>query len=255
MIKKNIPSPQGSLSVVIQHPTVETGKLSILCSGYLDAKDYIHLVRLADELVEKGYATVRFDPTGTWESSGDISDYTTTNYIKDVTVVLDYMLSQKKYGHVLLGGYSRGGMISILSASRDQRISAVLGIMPSSARSPVGKFREDWKASGFSFSSCDTDDGKPEKREYRVPYSHVEDRDRYNVIEEVKMVHVPIILLAGETDDQVLPKDVKIVYESANEPKFFKVILGVGHGYRRSDEEIRIVNHHVFEALKSLKLL
>ena len=130
IVKTNIPSSRGSLAAAIHYPEQKTGRLAILCPGYLDSKDYKHLVGLAEELDKQGYTVVRFDPTGTWESEGHIADYTTTQYLEDIKHVLEYMLKQEDYTYILVGGHSRGGQVSILYAARDPRISVGLGIRP-----------------------------------------------------------------------------------------------------------------------------
>ncbi|MBM3257492.1 MAG: alpha/beta hydrolase [Candidatus Liptonbacteria bacterium] len=119
MIEKiQIPSSLGKKLVAAVHypesqmdpPAGEASKLAILCPGYLDTKEYPHLIELAKTLAEKGYTSVRFDPTGTWESEGDIAEYTTSQFLKDIQSVLEYMLRERSYEHILLGGHSRGGM-------------------------------------------------------------------------------------------------------------------------------------------------
>jgi alpha-beta hydrolase superfamily lysophospholipase len=103
---QQIPSPKGNIASAIHYPETETDKLAILCPGYLDTKDYAHLIGLANELCAKEFVVVRFDPIGTWESEGDISDYTITQYLEDIKHVLEYMLAQSSYKTVLLGGHS-----------------------------------------------------------------------------------------------------------------------------------------------------
>jgi len=247
-VKRSIPSSKGNLAAVVHYPETKAVRLAILCPGYLDSKDYSHLVALAAALSKQGYTVVRFEPTGTWESDGDISDYTTTQYLEDIKSVLDYMLQQKDYKHILLGGHSRGGMVSILYAARDPKVSAVLGIMPSSPRTSTEKRREEWQKTGFSISSRDLPDITGTK-EFRVPYSHILDKDQYNVFEAVKTVKVPLILLAGELDESVLPEHVREIFDNANEPKKFITIAGIGHDYRHNDEEIKIVNKNILEQL------
>src|SRR3989338_4946250 len=105
IVRTRIPSSKGKLSAVIHYPENESEMLAILCPGYLDSKDYQHLVGLAEVLNNIGYTVVRFEPAGTWESEGNISDYTTTQYLEDIKSVLEYMLHRKRYRHVLLGGH------------------------------------------------------------------------------------------------------------------------------------------------------
>ena len=106
--KVKIPNSIGkNISSVISRSEKETGKLAILCPGFLDTKDYAGLVGLAKKLcAQGGYTVVRFDPSGTWESEGDISDYSMTQYLKDVKSVKEYMLKNGSYDYILLAGHS-----------------------------------------------------------------------------------------------------------------------------------------------------
>lgn len=252
IVKARIISLKGSLAAAIHYSETKTERLAILCPGYLDSKDYKHLVGLAEALSKRGYTAVRFDPTGTWESQGDIADYTTTQYLEDIKNVLEYMLERANYKHILLGGHSRGGQVSILYAARDRRISLVLGIMPSFEHTMKGSRYEEWKKIGAGISSRDLPDNKDKKREFSVPYSHIEDRNQYSVIKDVKRIRVPIIVLAGELDDIVPAECVKEIFDNANESKKLIIIPGIGHDYRHNDDEIKIVNQVILEALDNL---
>jgi pimeloyl-ACP methyl ester carboxylesterase len=248
--KTKIPSSKGNLAAAIHYPEKKTERLAILCPGKLDSKDYAHLVGLADNLSKQGYSVVRFEPTGTWESDGNISDYTTTQYIEDIKNIIDYMLRQANFTHILLGGHSRGGQVSILYAARDPIISLVLGIMPSSERTLTAHDYDEWKKTGFRLSYRDLPDDKSRKREFQLPFSHAEDMIRYNVVEDVKRIKVPIILIAGELDNTVLPEYVKEIFDNANEPKKFIIIPGIGHDYRHNDSEIATVNEKILQQLR-----
>lgn len=253
--KLKIPSSKGNLDAAIHYPENKTERLAILCAGFLDSKDYKGLVGLAETLCGQGYKVVRFDATGIWESAGDISDYSTTQYLEDIKNVLEFMLRQERYGDILLGGHSRGGMAAILYAARDARISSVLGIMPSSSRSMTGNRRTDWEKTGISISKRDFPGDKNKTREFRVPYSHLSDRDQYDVLESVRKIGVPIILIAGGVDELVPPEDVKIIFDNANEPKKFITIPDIGHDYRHNEDEVKIVNGEILKGIKGLTIV
>lgn len=85
-----IPSGKFELSAVIKDSS-GSKKLAVLLPGFLDSKDYAHMVGLEQDLSKIGFTTVRFDPTGTWESSGTINDYSFTQYLSDVTSVINFM--------------------------------------------------------------------------------------------------------------------------------------------------------------------
>ena len=252
--KIKILSSKGALAVIVHYSEKKTGKLAILCSGYLDSKDYKHLTGLAETLNKEGYTIARFDSTGVWESDGDISDYTTTQYLEDIKNVLEYMLHQANYNHVLIGGHSRGGQVAVLYAARDTRISLVLAIMPSSKlTTKIGKRYKDWQKNGVSTSYRDLPDNKEKKREFHVPYSHAVDKDKYDVVEDVKKIKVPIIFLAGELDDVCPPKLVREIFDNANEPKKFALITGIGHNYRFNNNEIKLVNKKIIKLIRMMK--
>jgi len=248
IVRQKIPGTKGDIFALIYNPAETTDKLAVICPGYLDTKDYEHLTDLAKKLCGIGYSAVVFDPTGTWESGGDISDYTNSQYLDDIKTVLDFMLKQASYKKILLGGHSRGGQVSILYSARDPRISEVVAIMPSSSKTIKGKRYEDWEKQGLAVSFRDIP-GSSEKKEFRVPYSHVIDRKKYDVFEDVKKVNVPIVFVAGELDSIVLPEDVKRIYDLASEPKKYVLMNGIGHDYRQNSKEIEAVNRRIIEAL------
>ncbi len=236
------------IAAVVDRPRAKTDKLAILCPGYLDTKDYAHLAALAGALCGRGYTVVRFDPTGTWESEGDISEYTMTQYLADIRSVLDHMIHEANYKQVLLGGHSLGGMVSILFAARDPRIALVAAIMPASK--PIGgKGRDGWQKAGIHVSFRDMPGDVSKAREFSVPFKHVLDRDQYDVVKDARKVKAKVVFVAGELDKLVTPADVREIFDTANEPKRFILVPGIGHDYRRYPQQIELVDKLIVEAL------
>jgi pimeloyl-ACP methyl ester carboxylesterase len=244
-----ITGTKGKLAANIHIPKKQTGKLAILCPGFLDTKDYPHLTILAETLAKEGYTALRFDPTGTWESEGTISEYTTTQYLIDIKSILEHMLSTANYTHILLGGHSRGGEASLLYATKDTRITIVLGIMPSSSTIKKEQ-RETWKEQGIRISQRDLPESKEGKKTYEVPFGYVLDRDKYNIMNDIPKIKASIILVAGEFDTITPGAHIKNLFEKAHEPKKFIEIPGIGYSYRHSNEEITIVNKKIIEELR-----
>ncbi len=241
-----------NLAGIITQPEIITEKLAILCPGFLDTKDYSHLGMLAEELVKKNFTVVRFDPTGTWESDGDISEYTNSQYIKDIESVIMYMLERNKYTYILLGGHSRGGTVSILYAARDPRISVVVDIMGSLGLLPTGQKRIDWEQAGFIVKTRDIPN-KKELKEFKVPFSHLLDLEQYNTLKDIKNIHVPIFFIAGENDKLVTPEEVTRLLDQANDPKNLVVVPNIGHDYRHNSEEIKKVNLEIIKYIDMIQ--
>lgn len=241
--KIKIKSIKGFLSAIIHRPQHDSKKLAILCPGYLDTKDYSHLVSLSDDLCKNGFVSVRFDPTGTWESDGEIKDYTISQYLLDIESVLNHMGSQEEFKSVLLGGHSRGGQASILYAAKDPRITHVLGIMPSHYPIRPEKM-EKWKNIGIKTSYLDVP-GDHCSKTFDVPFSYVTDRDQYDTIEAVRKIKAPILLIAGANDKIATPKEVYELYSNAGNIKNFIELPGMDHNYRLNDEDIRRINETI----------
>ncbi len=246
MEKVEIQSTKGKVAAVIHRPKVKTGGLAVLCPGYLDSKDYDHLLSLANDLADLGYTTVRFDPIGTWESEGDISDYTVTQYLDDVKSVIEHMLSYENYEKIILCGHSMGGFISILYAIRDTRISVVLAIMPPYSIMQVfnNEMLQKWEKEGFRVYFKEISNSQ-EMKKFNVPYPDVENLKQYNVLNEAENLKIPLILVAGELDTLISPENVRLIYDNANEPKQFILLKGVHHEYRYNVGEINNVNKSI----------
>lgn len=254
MEKIKIETSKGKISAAIHRPEEGSEKLAILCPGFLDSKDYLGLVALAEDLCEEGFVVVRFDPIGTWESEGTMLDYTMTQYLEDIENVLEYMLAQGDYENILIGGHSRGGQMAVLYAARDTRISAVLAIMPSHGRI-VGTRRSNWEKDGEKLEKRDLPADQNEFVEFHVPFNHVLDRDGYDALADVAKINVPIVFIAGEEDVTVEPAIVEELFENANEPKSFLIIPGIDHDYRLKEESVRLVNEEIFKQLKALEII
>lgn len=245
---------EAALAAAIHTPDGSpTAQLAVLCPGTTDSKDYAHLVALAEALTERGYTTVRFDPTGTWDSAGDITDYSVTQYLHDIRTVIDHMLSTGTYEQILVGGHSLGGVLSMLYAARDPRVTAVVNIMGSATfpRKYNAAIIDAWKTSGARTTARDIP-SSTEQREFVVPYSFVIDRLQYHVLEDIGAVHAPLLLIAGELDDIVPAEELATIYEHANQPKQLITIPGIGHDYRHHPDEIAVVNQHILDGLASL---
>ncbi len=243
----------GTISAVVHYPDGDPKGLAVLCPGHLDTKDYDHLVELARDLAAIGYTTIRFDPTGIWESSGTIDQYSMSQYLEDIRVVVDFMFREAMYRDVFLIGHSIGGMLAILYAARDRRVTKVVGIMAPyiyvrpNLEEERGE-KSEWARTGFRISRRDVP-GSKRIVEFSVPYSFVRDAKKYSLLDEVPKLETPLLLIAGEKDDLVPPDYVKMIYDKANEPKEVVVMEGMGHNYREHPEEIALINKEIIRFL------
>lgn len=255
-MQTKIKSGKFLLSAIIEKPKNAPHGLVVFLPGYLDSKDSHSFVEFEKTLVTRGFITIRFDPTGTWESGGTIKDYSISQYLKDIKqIIAATKKKNKKIERIILIGHSLGGMLGAIYAAQHKEISAVVAIMPPQAFVRKENFHEraeKWKEKGFKLSIRHRPEDKKKTIEFKVPYHFVKNSLKYNVLEYISKVRVPIILMAGEYDKRITPKSVKEIYDHANEPKKFVILKKVGHDFRQSEKETQIVNKKIWEIVKEL---
>lgn len=231
--------------------------LALVLPGFLDTKDYPHMYRLCEKLAEHGLMAASFDPSGTWQSSGEVTDYTISNYLENIeTVALFFKSTFTSLKKLVLIGHSLGGMMA-LEFSIKYPANAAVAIM-----SPSGFVRPDnydkrvtqWKANGFNESRRDIP-GTPEVYQYfKLPFSFVEDALEYELSRNINEIKVPVLMIAGEKDERIPADSVQNLFKLAPEPKQFAQVKDVGHDYRKFDEDTDKVNEVIIKYLKNLKL-
>lgn len=72
---------------------------------------------IADYLARHGIATLRYDDRGWAKSTGDVSQATTEDFMKDAAAGISWLRSQKKFSRVGVLGHSEGGTIAFMLAA------------------------------------------------------------------------------------------------------------------------------------------
>jgi pimeloyl-ACP methyl ester carboxylesterase len=250
-----IASPKGEIQASIHYP--ENGsllyKLAIICPGFFNSKNCRDMVRLAEMFAENGYTAVRFNPAGTWESSGDVSDYSVAGCVEDMRDIHREMWKESAYSHTIVCGHCVGGTAALLYAAKYDDVSASVAIMPLVPLS-LGfidtcyglKEKEMVPCEKVRLSLCE------KIKTFSVPYSFFEKFKNSGFLSEVAKITCPVFLFAGEFDLLASPGKVYDLYRvitSGN--KTYLSISGVTHDYHATQAETDKVNSMLFQTLKS----
>lgn len=214
-------------------------KLMLCLPGRLDTKDYAHMRSHVDFFAKKGFLALSFDPPGTWESSGDISLYTTPNYLKAIDEIIEYFGNQP----TVVLGHSRGGSMAILAGINNPYVTHFVAVMSHYAPSE----RPDTSAD-FCTSYRDLPPGTEktqEKKQFDLPMSYFDDPTEYTGLDVCTKSK---LFFLGIDDQAVLPDDVRDTYKLAAQPKQLYE-LNYGHDYRYSPEMIAKVEKVTLEFL------
>ena len=216
-------------------------RLMLCLPGRLDTKDYAHIQSHIDYFAEKGFFAVSFDPPGTWESSDDISLYTTPNYLIAINEIIAH------YGNrpTVTLGHSRGGTMAMLAGVNNEYVTHIAAVMSHWGPSGRPDTEEDVHVSTRDIppGTARTD----ERKEFSLPMTYFDDLTDYIGLDTCEK---PKLLFAGSQDVLVTPEDVRETFDSAAEPKLF-IELDSEHDYRLHAEIIDEVNMKVEAFIKN----
>jgi pimeloyl-ACP methyl ester carboxylesterase len=215
----------------------DSSRLALVLPGRLDTKDYAHMRNQVEYFADKGFYGLSFDPPGTWESPGDITAFTTTNYLKAVNEVIEHFGNRK----TVLFGHSRGGAVAMLTSTNPavERIAMIMATYGKPS-SPSAKAVEQ----GFELELRDLPPGTSkttEKRKFELPLSYFKDGEQYHPREVLNSFIKPKLLIYG-TEDAFTPVErVKEVYAEITGQKMIYE-LHSEHDYRYHPELFKEIN-------------
>lgn len=197
--------------------------------GFKGFKDWGHWDLMASQFADEGFAFIKFNLShnGTTVDDplnfADLDAFGNNNYtkeLKDIDKMLEFISSQPldevrlNDKEIYLIGHSRGGGVSLIKASEDDRIKAV------AAWAPLNNFRmgfredliEIWKEKGVHYI-----DNARTKQKMPLYYQLFEDieanKERYNPKNAVKRLEKPGLVIHGDNDETV---PVEQAYELKN---------------------------------------
>jgi alpha/beta superfamily hydrolase len=124
-----------TLSGTLTLPSVEVKSPVVILipgSGHVDRDstflDFKPFQIIADYLTRNGIAVLRFDKRGVGLSTGDFNTATTEDFSQDIFAAIEYLKSLKKINPNKIGliGYSEGGIIASMVASRSKDVAFIV---------------------------------------------------------------------------------------------------------------------------------
>lgn len=224
--------------VLVEQPP-ESRRLAFVMHGLGGFKEQPHIAAVAETLRENGFTTVRFDTTNTFgESAGSYEEATTTLYYEDLEDVVAWAAAQPWYREpFLMAGHSLGGLCICLFAQRyPEKISALIPMSPvvSGALSIEADPEEaaEWQRSGWRVSESRSKPGVMK----RLPWSHMEDRLRYDLLPEARCLTMPVLLIVAAGDDVTPAAHVRLLHDVLPGSKRLHVVEGEDHTFRKPEE-------------------
>jgi len=168
----------------------------IISHGFASTKDRPRLIRLSEELHDRGYTVLRYDFGGCGES--DNREINVANQIQDLQTAISFVkdLGYQKIGLV---GESLGGLTTLKTYSKD--IGAIVLYAPvTDAKEPSflqdETFRKELKEKGYIKH---LKNGKL----YQVSQKYVDERLSIKPKELLNDINCPVLIIHGDNDQTV----------------------------------------------------
>ncbi len=201
--------------------------MCIVCHGFTGSKEGGgRTLNMGRFLVEQtGVAVLVFDFSGNGESQGKFEDLTLSGQINDLTAVVDWC--RIEFGlPILTTGRSFGGSTVLCQAAEDPRVKAVC----------------TWAAPGrpyalFSGLAAEKDGNwvtfRSPEASVRLKAGFLEDLKQHDVLAAAgKIAPRPLLVVHGERDRDVLPREAEQIYASAGHPKAIRIIPDADHRFQ-----------------------
>jgi pimeloyl-ACP methyl ester carboxylesterase len=225
------------ISVQVDLPDSQKG-LAFVIHGLGGYREQPHVEAMVRAFLDKEVAVVRFDAINSFgESDGCYQDATVTGYYQDFQQVIKWASIQSWYRMpFFIAGHSLGGMCAVLYA--EQNASSVCGLIPISpvvsGRLSLDAHREKnqnelemWESTGWL--ETQSADGKRIKR---LPWSHMQNRLQYDLLQEASRINMPTLIIVGSADVTTPPDHAKILFDSILSKKTFQIIEDAPHTFR-----------------------
>ena len=228
-LKDNLGNPVEAILSIPEHAK----SVVILSHGFTSNKNSRLYVELEGMLNKVGVGTVRYDYFGHGPAYGHTKGYavsadtTLSKTIESLKAVISFVRSKGEYNIGLLGS-SFGGLVSLIAASQDTDIKAL--VLKSPVTEPKQFWRErlgdagikQWKKEGVVRPTQDIVD-------YDLNFEYWEDLQKYDTLEIAKNISCPALIIHGEKDVCVPMDQSKNLADVLHTD--VKVIEGADHSY------------------------
>ncbi len=214
--KVTFESQGNQLVGLLEVPVEGAQHFAIFAHCFTCGKDVIAASRIAQGLVNRGIAVLRFDFTGLGGSDGDFANTNFSSNIEDLLAAAEHMRQHYKAPDLLVG-HSLGGAAVIRAARKIPEVKAVATLGAPAQASHVAKQL-----------SCSIDTIEKEGqatvnlagREFLIKKQFLDDIEQSDT-QLIGTLGMPLLVMHSPVDAVVDIKQAEIIYHSAKHPKSF----------------------------------
>lgn len=214
----------------------------IFSHGLFSSKDGYKITRLADTIVNSGFALMTFDFTFAGESQGNIIDISLSEEVEDLKAAIVFFKS-KGISKIHLMGSSMGAAVTILTASLDlfEIESLILIAAPLSFTKLIPDIKRE------EIISLDPD-GYTSISGVKVNNRFIKEIFQVDMIGAVKKIKCPALIVHGKMDEIVDFENCKTFIQNFN-PEHSSLFIDDGDHNLTRDSDIVLISKNLKEWL------
>ena len=226
MIEKISIQGKGKLSAYLQKPCTDyRGPIAVLMHGFMANKKLEPLKSIANELENRGIASLRFDFDGHGESEGRFRDMTVLTELEDARRVIDYVRRAGAYDSIALVGHSQGGVVAgMLAGELGDEIKALVQLAPAAVL-------KDDALQGVLMGKHYDPSNPPETLTvffHRVGKGYFLAAQSLPIYEQSSLYKGPVLLIHG-TKDKIVPHSYSERYDQVYSNSQLQLYEGENH--------------------------
>ena len=206
-----------TIAALLESPENKPRAFALFAHCFTCGKDVVSAARIARNLLNLGYAVLRFDFTGLGSSEGDFANSNFSTNVQDLVAAADF-LRDSYIAPSLLIGHSLGGA-AVLAAA--EKVPEAVGIVtigaPADPQHVVKQF------------ACDIDaierDGVAKVslagRDFTIKKQFLDDLDGHQQQNKIANLNKALLVLHSPLDATVAISEAEKIYKSAKHPKSF----------------------------------
>ena len=243
---------RGNWVYVTRSISNDANSVVIMTHGFGGNKDKKLFQNLETELNAKKIGTMRYDMFGHGHSEGGIEKLTLSKVVGSLQRIIKSVREDEDLpDNIGLFGYSFGGSISMVAASQDPKIKAL--VTASAVSDPLKLWTDMLGEEGLVH--CMQQGFVPYRdgeKEYKLDADFLTDLSTYDTLALAESIKCPTLIMHGDSDRQIpIEQSQKLADILGTE---LQVMGGLGHGYDNSPEEYYEVKDMAIEFLvKTLK--
>ncbi len=211
------------LAGLLQSPQYNTRGYAIFAHCFTCGKDAIAAARISRQLVELGFAVLRFDFTGLGNSDGDFANANFSSNVEDLVAAADF-LRRHYQAPLLLVGHSLGGRAVLSAAHQMDEVQAVVTIgAPADASHITRQFAshiDDIEALGEV-------EVELAGRSFTIKRQFLDDLAKEQ--DDIEQLRKPLLILHSPMDEVVSIAQAEAIYRRAKHPKSFVSLDNADH--------------------------